>query len=211
MLPFQAYGSLIGSCSICILRKGFHMLRQIAPAFRMTLLFTVLTGLIYPGVVTALCQLLFSHQANGSLVSVNGRIAGSTLLGQNFAKPEYFHPRPSAAGSNGYDASGSAASNLGPTNQKLITRVRSDVAKFYKENAPYQGPVPADAVTTSASGLDPDISPAFAEAQARPRCRRARPERRSSPKTSRRSHQETRTRISWRASRECALVESRPR
>lgn len=139
------------------------MFRQIAPAFRMTLLLTVLTGLIYPGVVTAFCQFLFNKQANGSLVSVNGKAVGSALLGQNFAKPEYFHPRPSAAA---YDASSSAASNLGPTNRKLIDRVSGDVAKFYKENAPYKGPVPADAVTTSASGLDPDISPAFAEAQA---------------------------------------------
>jgi potassium-transporting ATPase KdpC subunit len=141
------------------------MWSQIAPAFRMTLLLTIVTGLIYPGVVTGLCQLLFRDQANGSLVAVNGHVVGSALLGQNFAKPEYFHPRPSAAGSDGYDASNSGASNFGPTNQKLIDRVKGDVAKFRKENPEYSGPVPADAVTTSGSGLDPEISLAFAEAQ----------------------------------------------
>jgi K+-transporting ATPase ATPase C chain len=138
---------------------------QILPALRMTLLFTVVTGLLYPGVVTGLCQVLFRDQANGSLVSVNGKVAGSALLGQNFRKPQYFHPRPSAAGADGYDASSSAASNYGPTNQKLIDRVKADLDKFHKENPSYTGPIPADAVTASASGLDPEISPAFAEAQ----------------------------------------------
>lgn len=142
------------------------MWSQIVPAFRITLLFTVLTGLVYPGVVTGLCQVLFARQANGSLVTGrDGRAVGSSLLGQNFAKPEYFHPRPSAAGSNGYDAASSSGSNLGPTNQKLIDRVKADVAKFHQENPTYTGPVPADAVTTSGSGLDPHISPAYAEAQ----------------------------------------------
>jgi K+-transporting ATPase ATPase C chain len=138
---------------------------QILPAVRMTLLFTVVTGLLYPGVVTGLCQVLFRDQANGSLVSANGKVVGSALLGQNFTKPQYFHPRPSAAGADGYDASSSAASNYGPTNQKLIDRVKADLDKFHKENPSYGGPVPADAVTASASGLDPEISPAFAEAQ----------------------------------------------
>jgi potassium-transporting ATPase KdpC subunit len=142
------------------------MWSQILPAFRMTLLFTVLTGLVYPGVVTGLCQLIFPHSANGSLVTVNEKVVGSALLGQNFTKPEYFHPRPSAAGSDGYDASSSGASNFGPTNQKLIDRVKADVGKFRKDNPSYTGTVPADAVTASASGLDPDISPAFADAQA---------------------------------------------
>jgi len=142
------------------------MWTQIAPAFRITLLFTVLTGLIYPGIVTGLCQALFHDKANGSLISRNGQVVGSALLGQNFVRPEYFHPRPSAAGSDGYDASSSAGTNLGPTNQKLIDRVKGDVAKFRKENPGYSGPIPSDALTTSASGLDPDISPAFAEAQA---------------------------------------------
>jgi potassium-transporting ATPase KdpC subunit len=141
------------------------MWSQILPALRMTLLFTVLTGLVYPGVVTGLCQLLFPHTANGSLVTLNRKVVGSALLGQNFTKPEYFHPRPSAAGSDGYDASSSGGSNLGPTNQKLIDRVKADVGKFRKDNPSYPGTVPADAVTTSGSGLDPDISPAYAEAQ----------------------------------------------
>jgi K+-transporting ATPase ATPase C chain len=139
---------------------------QLAQAFRFTLLLTVLTGLIYPGVVTALCQLLFPRPANGSLLEVDGKIVGSTLLGQNFTKPEFFHPRPSAAGTDGYDATLSSGSNLGPTNQKLVDRVKADIAKFRKENPSFQGSIPADMLTTSASGLDPDISPASAFAQA---------------------------------------------
>ena len=146
---------------------------QFSQAFRFTLLMTVLTGLIYPGVVTGLCQLLFSRPANGSMMEVNGKIVGSTLLGQNFSKPEYFHPRPSAAGNDGYDATASNGSNLGPTNQKLVDRIKADIEKFRKENPAYQGPIPADLLTTSASGLDPDISPASALAQA-PRVAEAR-------------------------------------
>ena len=149
------------------------MRHQLSQAFRLTLLMTVLTGLIYPGVVTGLCQLLFPRPANGSLLEVNGKIVGSTLLGQNFSKPEYFHPRPSAAGNDGYDATASSGSNLGPTNQKLVDRMKADIAKFRKENPAYQGPIPADLLTTSASGLDPDISPASALAQA-PRVAQAR-------------------------------------
>jgi potassium-transporting ATPase KdpC subunit len=149
------------------------MRKQLSQAFRFTLLMTILTGLIYPGVVTGLCQLLFPRAANGSLLEVNGQVVGSTLLGQNFSKPEYFHPRPSAAGNDGYDATASNASNLGPTNQKLIDRVKADIAKFRAENPTFQGPIPADMVTTSASGLDPDISLASALAQA-PRVAQAR-------------------------------------
>ena len=142
------------------------MWRQLAPAFRMVLFFTVLTGLVYPGLVTGLGQALFHRQANGSLIEVNGQIVGSSLIGQNFSKPEYFHPRPSAAGDNGYDASASNASNFGPTNQKLVDRVKASVEQFRKENPDYTGPIPADLVTASASGLDPDISVGAAEAQA---------------------------------------------
>jgi potassium-transporting ATPase KdpC subunit len=141
------------------------MWRQIAIAFRVLLFMTVLTGMIYPGVVTALCRVLFYQKANGSLVRVNGTVVGSSLIGQNFTKPQYFQPRPSAAG-NGYDASSSSGSNYGPTNQKLIDRVKASIAEFRKENPDYQGPIPADLVTASASGLDPDISVASAEAQA---------------------------------------------
>lgn len=142
------------------------MVKHLLPAFRMTLLLTVITGLIYPALVTGLCQVLFPHQAKGSLITRNGAAIGSALIGQNFAALQYFHPRPSAAGSNGYDATASSGSNLGPTNQKLIDRVKAAAAKFREENPTYKGPIPADAVTASGSGLDPDISVANAEAQA---------------------------------------------
>ena len=142
------------------------MLQQLAPALRMTLLLTVLTGLIYPGVVTGLCQVLFTHQANGSLVTQNGQVIGSQLLGQNFAKPEYFHPRPSAAGNDGYDPTASQGSNLGPTSQKLVDRMKASAEQFRKENPAYSGAIPADAITASGSGLDPHISLANAQAQA---------------------------------------------
>jgi potassium-transporting ATPase KdpC subunit len=142
------------------------MWQQLAPAFRMTLLLTVLTGLIYPGVVTGLCQVLFNKQAHGSLISQNGQVVGSRLLGQNFAKPEYFHPRPSAAGNDGYDPTASSGSNLGPTNQKLYDRMKAAAAQFHKDNPTYTGAIPADALTASGSGLDPEISVANAEAQA---------------------------------------------
>lgn len=148
------------------------MWRQFGPALRIMLLLTILTGLIYPGIVTGLCQILFHHQANGSMVEVNGQRVGSQLIGQNFSKPRYFQPRPSAAG-NGYDGSQSNGSQYGPTNQKLIDRVKASVDQFRKDNPDYTGPIPADAVTASASGLDPDISPANAEAQA-PRVAKAR-------------------------------------
>jgi K+-transporting ATPase ATPase C chain len=139
---------------------------QIAPAFRLMLILTVLTGLVYPGVVTGLCQLLFPKQANGSLVQVDGRVVGSSLIGQSFTRPEYFHPRPSAAGNDGYDPTASGGSNYGPTSQKLIDRVKASVEQFRKENPEYTGPIPADLLTASGSGLDPEISPAAAEAQA---------------------------------------------
>ncbi|MDQ2841544.1 MAG: potassium-transporting ATPase subunit KdpC [Acidobacteriota bacterium] len=141
------------------------MFSQLFPALRMVLLLTVLTGVIYPGVVTGLCQLLFRDQANGSLIKVNGQVIGSSLLGQNFSKPEYFHPRPSAAGTDGYDPTASSGSNFGATNQKLYDRVKASADQFRKENPTYTGPIPADALTASASGLDPQISVANAEAQ----------------------------------------------
>ena len=141
------------------------MWREISPAFKMMLLFTVLLGVVYPLVTTGLSQLLFRDAANGSLISANGQVVGSSLIGQNFTKPEYFQPRPSAAG-NGYDATASGGSNYGPTNQKLIDRVKASIDQFRKDNPDYTGPIPADLVTTSGSGLDPHISPASAEAQA---------------------------------------------
>ena len=150
------------------------MWKQLLPGLRMTLVLTVLTGLAYPGIVTALCQLMFPRQANGSLVTnKEGRVVGSALIGQNFTRPEYFHPRPSAAGNDGYDAANSGGSNLGPTNQKLIDRVKASMAKFRKENPDYTGPVPADLLTASGSGLDPHLSPASVEAQL-PRVAKAR-------------------------------------
>ena len=142
------------------------MYQQLLPGFRMTLLMTVLTGLLYPGIVTGLCQVLFPNEANGSLKTVNGQVVGSTLIGQPFAKPEYFHPRPSAAG-NGYDGLASGGSNLGPTNAKLVDRVKTAAAAFRKDNPGFQGNLPADLLTASGSGLDPHISPASAQAQAR--------------------------------------------
>ena len=142
------------------------MWQQLGTGFKMMLILTVLTGLLYPGVVTGLCQVFFPARANGSLVVANGHAIGSELIGQNFKKPEYFQPRPSAAGNDGYDPMASSPSNLGPTSQKLADRVKDSVASFRKNNPDYTGPIPADLVTASGSGLDPDISPASAEAQA---------------------------------------------
>jgi potassium-transporting ATPase KdpC subunit len=136
----------------------------------MTLVTTVLLGLIYPLVVTALAQVFFRDKANGQLVERNGTVVASRIIAQPFVGAEYFHPRPSAAGT-GYDATSSGGTNFGPTNQKLIDRVNGDVASAQAENP--GKPVPADMVTTSASGLDPDITPASAEFQV-PRIAKAR-------------------------------------
>jgi K+-transporting ATPase ATPase C chain len=142
------------------------MLSQLWPALRINIFLTILLGLAYPLAVTGISQVIFPHQANGSLVTRNGQVIGSELIGQNFAKPEYFQPRPSAAGNDGYDPTASGGSNYGPTNQKLIDRVKASVDKFHKENPDYHGPIPADLLTASGSGLDPEISPASAQAQA---------------------------------------------
>lgn len=194
------------------------MIKELGVGFRLTLVFTVLTGLLYPGIITGVSQLVFPTRANGSLVTVNGKVVGSNLIGQNFSKPEYFHPRPSAAG-NGYDATASGGTNLGPTSAKLV-RGTTQIDDKKKESVAFDGisvrivhyclendipyessmpldqfktaqgdlddvklikafnddkqplvftakaSIPADAVTASASGLDPHISPANAEAQA---------------------------------------------
>jgi K+-transporting ATPase ATPase C chain len=140
-------------------------MKQVKIAILATITLTILFGLAYPLVFTGLAQVLFPHQANGSLVTVNGKVVGSELIGQTFTKPEYFHGRPSAAGKDGYDAANSSGSNLGPTNKALIDRVKADAQKFRAENPTYTGPIPADLLTSSGSGLDPHISPASAEAQ----------------------------------------------
>jgi K+-transporting ATPase ATPase C chain len=136
----------------------------------MTVVTTVLLGLVYPLVVTGLAQLFFRDKANGQLVERNGIVVASRIIAQPFVGAGYFHPRPSAAG-NGYDATSSGGTNFGPTNQKLIDRVNGDVANAQAENP--GKPVPADMVTTSASGLDPHITPASAEFQV-PRIAKAR-------------------------------------
>jgi K+-transporting ATPase ATPase C chain len=149
------------------------MWSQFLPALRINLLLTIVLGVAYPLALTGICQIAFPHQANGSLIIQGGKVIGSELIGQNFSRAEYFQPRPSAAGPDGYDAAASGGSNFGPTNQKLVDRVQASVEKFRSENPDYTGPIPADLVTTSASGLDPHISPDSALAQA-PRVAKAR-------------------------------------
>lgn len=154
---------------------GKDLTSALRPALVLTLLFALLLGLFYPLALTGLGQLLFPRQANGSLIERDGRAVGSELIGQPFAEARYFRPRPSAAG-KGYDGKSSSGSNLGPTSQALIDRVKTDVETLRGEGV--TGPLPADLVTASASGLDPNLSPAAALLQA-PRIAKARglPER----------------------------------
>jgi len=142
------------------------MWQQILPGIRIKIFMTIVLGVLYPLAITGVSQVLFPHYANGSLITVNGKVVGSELIGQNFSKPEYFQPRPSAAGNDGYDATSSSGSNYGPTSQKLVDRVKASIDKFRKDNPDYTGPLPADLVTASASGLDPHLSPDSAAAQA---------------------------------------------
>jgi K+-transporting ATPase ATPase C chain len=139
------------------------MKRNLITAILMTIVTTILLGLVYPMVVTGLAQVLFHDKANGQLIVQGGKVIGSRIIAQPFTGAGYFHPRGSAAG-NGYDAANSGGTNYGPTNQKLLDRVKADVAAAQSENP--GKPVPADYVTTSASGLDPHITPANAEFQA---------------------------------------------
>src|SRR5580658_9789770 len=138
------------------------MWKEMKPAILITFVLTIITGILYPLAVTGLAQTLFHKQANGSLIERDGKVIGSEIIGQNFAKPEYFHPRLSQ---NSYDAANSGGSNLGPTNPDLAKRLKKDADQFRKDNPDYTGPIPADAITASASGLDPEISPANAIAQ----------------------------------------------
>jgi potassium-transporting ATPase KdpC subunit len=158
------------------------MLREIRPAIVMILAMTVLTGLVYPLAMTGIAQVAFPHQAKGSLIEKDGKVIGSALIGQNFARPEYFHGRPSATTDTDpndssktvpapYNAANSSGSNAGPTSKALVERVQADMDKLKAENP--NAPIPIDLVTTSASGLDPDISPAAALFQV-PRVAKAR-------------------------------------
>jgi potassium-transporting ATPase KdpC subunit len=142
------------------------MWQQILPGLRIKIFLTVLLGIVYPLAMTGVSQALFYRQANGSLISENGKAIGSELIGQSFTRPEYFNSRPSNAGMNGYDATASSGYNQGPTNKKLVDRVGGAVEQFRKDNPDYTGPIPADLVTGSASGLDPHLSPDSTRAQA---------------------------------------------
>jgi len=142
------------------------MTRYLGTAIRMTILTAIVLGLLYPLAITGISQVVFPGAANGSLVKVNGRVVGSSLIAQGFTSAKYFQPRPSAAGT-GYNAMDSSASNLGPTSRELITRVQADVrAQIARDPGLKFGAVPVDMVTTSGSGLDPDITVANARAQA---------------------------------------------
>ena len=139
------------------------MLKELKSAIIITFILTIITGIVYPLAITGIAQTIFHKQAKGSLIERDEKVIGSEIIGQNFTKPEYFHPRPSQ---NSYDAANSGGSNLGPTNPALADRLKKDAETFRKDNPDYTGPIPADAITASGSGLDPEISPANALAQA---------------------------------------------
>lgn len=142
------------------------MIKTMGRALMLLLVFTLLTGVAYPLVVTGLAQLIFPHQANGLILYEKGKPVGSALIGQNFSDPRYFHGRPSAAGKDGYDASSSSGSNMGPTNKSFLDSAAKLADQVRQENGlAADAPVPSDLITASASGLDPDISPAAAQIQ----------------------------------------------
>jgi potassium-transporting ATPase KdpC subunit len=148
------------------------MIKHLGEALRVTIVSIVLLGLIYPLAMTGLAQAIFPRQANGSLVTVNGKVVGSAIIGQLWTKPQYFHGRPSAAG-KGYDPTATGGTNLGPTSKKLIASTKTTIAQLEKENPDANGPPPMDLVTSSGSGIDPDISPEAAYWEA-PRVAKAR-------------------------------------
>jgi potassium-transporting ATPase KdpC subunit len=149
------------------------MIRHLGTSLRFTIVTVILFGLIYPLAMTGLAQLAFPRQANGSLISRNGTVIGSDIIGQLWTKPQYFQGRPSAAGKNGYDPTSTGGTNLGPTSKKLISSTRATIAQLKKDNPDASGPPPMDLVTSSASGIDPDISPDAAYYQV-PRVAKAR-------------------------------------
>lgn len=149
------------------------MLQQFGAALRVTIISIVIFGFIYPFAMTGLAQAIFPKEANGDYVGVNGKTVGSDIVGQLWTKPYYFHGRPSAAGKNGYDPTATGGTNLGPTSKKLIDATKATITALRKENPDARTPVPMDLVTSSASGIDPDISPAAAYYQA-PRVANAR-------------------------------------
>jgi K+-transporting ATPase ATPase C chain len=148
------------------------MIRHLGTSLRVTIVSVILLGLIYPLVMTGIAQALFPRQANGSLVTVNGKVVGSAIIGQLWTKPQYFQGRPSAAG-KGYDPTSTGGTNLGPTSKKLINATKATIAALKKENPDASGPPPMDLVTSSGSGIDPDISPEAAYWEA-PRVAKAR-------------------------------------
>jgi len=168
------------------------MKKELLVALRMTMVTLVLTGLGYPLLVTAIAQGAWPYRANGSLIRRDGRVLGSELIAQGFKRPEYFQPRPSAAGNDGYDPTSSGGSNLGPTSQKLRDRVKVDLDRLHGENPDAPGPVPIELVTASGSGLDPHLSPQAALWQA-PRVAAARHVARTEVEELVRAHLEGRT------------------
>jgi potassium-transporting ATPase KdpC subunit len=149
------------------------MIRHLGTSLRFTIVTVILFGVIYPLAMTGLAQLAFPRQANGSLIERNGTVIGSDIIGQLWTKPQYFQGRPSAAGKNGYDPTSTGGTNLGPTSKKLISSTRAAIAQLKKDNPDASGPPPMDLVTSSASGIDPDISPEAAYYQV-PRVAKAR-------------------------------------
>jgi potassium-transporting ATPase KdpC subunit len=148
------------------------VIKYLGTALRVTIFSVILLGLIYPLVMTALAQAIFPRQANGSLITVNGKVVGSAIIGQLWTKPQYFQGRPSAAG-KGYDPTATGGTNLGPTSKKLIDSTKATIALLEKQNPDAQGPPPMDLVTSSGSGIDPDITPQAAYWEA-PRVAKAR-------------------------------------